>query len=313
MLLLYDDPRFLEHATGAHPESAHRLQTVSQHLTTAGLTDCCRRVGWEPASWERMRRVHHAQHLTGLEQMALAGGGRADPDTIVSPQSFDVSRLAAGAASDAVQRVLQGDVQRALALIRPPGHHALAAHAMGFCLLNNIAVAAQQALDVGLQRVLIVDWDVHHGNGTQAIFYEDPRVGFFSVHRWPFYPGTGSAAETGAGAGLGTTRNLPLDFNTSPAAYRSQVMRELDDFAARIRPELVLVSAGFDSHRADPIGGLGLEVEDFDWLTVAVVEIANLYAQGRIVSLLEGGYNPQVLAECVATHLKMLRAGGDAQ
>ena len=153
---------------------------------------------------------------------------------------------------------------------------------------------------------LIVDWDVHHGNGTQDTFYADGRVGFFSIHRWPFYPGTGAADETGTGAGLGATRNLPIEFGTPRDVYRERFRRELEEFAARIRPQLVLVSAGFDAHREDPIGSLGLEVEDFAELTKYVLDVAEVHAGGRVVSLLEGGYNPQRLAECVAEHLRLL-------
>jgi acetoin utilization deacetylase AcuC-like enzyme len=230
-----------------------------------------------------------------------------DSDTVVSPASFEVARLAAGAACDAVDRVLKGEDKTAFCLVRPPGHHALAERAMGFCLFNNVAVAAgvaQQEHEV--DRVLIVDWDVHHGNATQDSFYADDRVGFFSIHRWPFYPGTGAADDTGTGDGLGATRNLPITFGTSRREYLDQFRRELEDFASRIRPQLVLVSAGFDSHREDPIGSLGLEVEDFDELTKIVRNIATVHAEGRVVSLLEGGYNPPVLAECVETHLREL-------
>ena len=180
---------------------------------------------------------------------------------------------------------------------------------MGFCLFNNVAVAARVAIDEhGLDRVLIVDWDVHHGNGTQDTFYADGSVGYFSIHRWPFYPGSGAADETGIGAGLGATRNLPIEFGTPRHVYRERFRRELEDFAAGIQPQLVLVSAGFDSHREDPIGSLGLEVEDFADLTKCVLDVANVHAGGRVVSLLEGGYHPVRLAECVAEHLEGLLA-----
>jgi acetoin utilization deacetylase AcuC-like enzyme len=203
--------------------------------------------------------------------------------------------------------VLAGEDRTALCLVRPPGHHALADRAMGFCLFNNIAVAARTAIDEhGLDRVLVVDWDVHHGNGTQDIFYTDDRVGFLSIHRWPFYPGTGAVDETGAGAGLGATRNLPIEFGTPRDAYREKFRHELEDFANRVKPQLVLISAGFDSHRDDPIGSLGLEVEDFADLTQCVLDVANVHAGGRVVSLLEGGYHPKRLAECVAEHLQGL-------
>lgn len=303
MTLLYYHTDFLDHDTGHHPECAQRLRAVMGHLETTGLVEQTERPDWQSATREQLLRVHDAQHLAKLEQYAEQGGGRADADTVVSSTSVGVARLAAGAVCDAVDRVVTGPQRQALCLVRPPGHHALPDRAMGFCLFNNVAVAAKQALASGLERILIVDWDVHHGNGTQAMFYDDPRVGFFSAHRWPFYPGTGDSDETGTGAGLGTTRNVPVSFGTSRADYESLFRRELEDFAARIKPELVLVSAGFDSHREDPIGSLGLESEDFAWLTELVCDIADSSAGGRLVSTLEGGYNPPVLAECVAVHL----------
>jgi acetoin utilization deacetylase AcuC-like enzyme len=305
MTLLYTSPRFLDHRTGEHPENAQRLEYVTAHLEATGLASRSTKPKWQGADNATLAAVHDLKLISRLEQLAERGG-LADPDTIVGHESVDVARLAAGAVVDAVNRVIEGQDSRALCLVRPPGHHALRDTAMGFCLFNNIAVGAQAALNRDVNRILVIDWDVHHGNGTQAIFYEEPRVGFFSVHRWPFYPGTGTVDETGTGRALGTTRNLPVIFGTSRRDYESMVMRELEDFAAKIKPELVLVSAGFDAHHNDPVGSLGLEVEDFEWLTAVAVEIANTYAEGRLVSTLEGGYNPHVLAECVATHLEGL-------
>jgi acetoin utilization deacetylase AcuC-like enzyme len=306
MTLLYYDPRFLDHDTGNHPECADRLRHIIAELDARGLAERCRRPDWQPADDQLLAGVHSLSHVELLERLAARGGGQVDPDTVVSPPSVDVARLAAGAVADAAQRVMSGEARHALCLVRPPGHHALAGRAMGFCLFNNVALGARAALEHGAERVLIVDWDVHHGNGTQAIFYDDSRVGYFSVHRWPFYPGTGSDDETGKGDGLGTTRNLPLEFGISRRDYLSAVAGELEDFAQRIQPELVLVSAGFDSHRADPVGSLGLEVEDFQSLSALVTAVADSYASGRVVSVLEGGYNPRVLAECVALHLEHL-------
>ena len=306
MTLLYYDPRFLEHDTGDHPECAQRLRQIMAELDQRGLTDRCGRPTWQPANGDRLRSMHDAAHVDSLQQFAESGGGRVDPDTVVSPPSVDIAKLAVGAVCDATGRVLSDEAQSALCLVRPPGHHALPQRAMGFCLFNNIALGAQLALDEGVGRVLIVDWDVHHGNGTQACFYDEPRVGYFSVHRWPFYPGTGDADETGTSDGLGATRNLPLPYGISRSDYHAAVAGELENFAARIKPELVLVSAGFDAHRADPVGSLGLEVEDFQTLSTLVTSIADTHAQGRIVSVLEGGYNPPVLAECVAAHLEHL-------
>jgi len=306
MTLLYDHPRFLEHQTGKHPECAERLQHVTRLLDTLGLTARCSQVDWQPLGRDKLEQVHTANYLTSLEQLAARGGGWADPDTVVSPASVEVAKFAAGAVCDAATRVLAGEDRHALCLVRPPGHHALSDRAMGFCLLNNVALAAQAALNQGAQRVLIVDWDVHHGNGTQAIFYDSARVGYFSIHRWPFYPGTGAAEETGTGDGRGATCNIPVEFGTSREAYLQQFTAALEEFAARIAPELVLISAGFDSHRSDPVGSLGLEVEDFAELTSIVLAVADRYAKGRVVSVLEGGYNPPVLSECVAVHLGVM-------
>jgi acetoin utilization deacetylase AcuC-like enzyme len=310
MTLLYTDPCFLDHDTRQHPERALRLQKVSEHLDATGLASQCDRPTWQPISGKRLELVHEASHVEFISALAARGGGQPDVDTVVSPASFDVARMAAGAAADAVDRVLAGEDATALCLIRPPGHHALPERAMGFCLFNNVAIAARVATaEHELDRVLVVDWDVHHGNGTQDAFYADARVGFFSAHRWPFYPGTGDANETGTGDGFGATHNLPVHFGVSRQQYRDWFRLELEKFAAGIRPELVLVSAGFDAHREDPIGSLGLDTEDFADLTKIVRGIADVHAGGRVVSVLEGGYNPQRLAESVAAHLTGLLDG----
>jgi acetoin utilization deacetylase AcuC-like enzyme len=307
MTLLYADERFLDHLTGPHPESPARLTAIFEELETSGLAARCRRPTWEPAPEERLRAVHEAAYLKELAALADRGGGRLDADTVASHASFDVARLAAGALCDAARRVMAGEDSTALCLVRPPGHHARPRRGMGFCLLGNVAIAARAAIDLhGVERVLVVDWDVHHGNGTQEMFYDDPRVAFLSIHRWPFYPGTGAADETGAGDGLGFTKNLPVAFGTPRREYLAMFADELAALAARTRPQLVLVSAGFDAHAADPIGSLGLETEDFGALTHLVRDVARDYAGGRIVSALEGGYNPPVLAECTALHLEGL-------
>ena len=312
MTLLYRHARFNEHDTGNHPESAVRLVHIEQALDSSGAPDRCDEVIWSGATDATLQLVHPKSHVAQIERLAAAGGGRVDPDTVVSPASADIARLAAGAVSDAVTRVARGDDRTALCLVRPPGHHALAARAMGFCLFNNIAVGAATAVELcELDRVLIVDWDVHHGNGTQDVFYGDSNVGFFSCHRWPFYPGTGASDETGAGNGLGATLNLPTSFGTSRRDYLARFASELETFADHMKPQLVLVSAGFDSHAADPIGSLGLETEDFVELTRIVKRVAAAHSAGRIVSVLEGGYNPPVLGECIVAHLEELSAGDE--
>ncbi len=309
MTLLYYDPLFLEHHTGAHPERPQRLEQVVAQLARTGLNERCRAQTWQPVSDERLSRVHSLEYAGEVAKFAEHGGGHIEADTLVSPRSYEVARFAAGAASDAVARVLAGEDSSALCLVRPPGHHALPAAAMGFCLFNNVAVAATTATaEFGLDRVLIVDWDVHHGNGTQDSFWTDSRVAFFSIHRWPFYPGTGWRDETGTGDALGTTLNLPIEFGIPRKEYLRCFTDELTEFAARIRPQLVIISAGFDSHAADPVGNLGLEIEDFQTLTDVVLDVADAYAGGKVVSVLEGGYNPGILAGCVQLHLERLLA-----
>ncbi|HEV2971444.1 MAG TPA: histone deacetylase [Pirellulales bacterium] len=307
MTLLYSDPRFLEHATGDHPENPTRLAHILRHLDATGLADRCQRPAFGPVSPERLTRVHDSGYVADVAEFIARGGRLLEADTVVGPKSYDAALLAAGAVTDAVERVVRGEDTTALCLVRPPGHHARPNAAMGFCLFDNVAIGARLAIDeLQLDRVLIVDWDVHHGNGTQEIFWRDAAVGFFSVHRWPFYPGSGASDETGSGPGLGTTLNLPLAFGTPRDDYIERFTGEVTRMADRLRPQLILLSAGFDSHRADPIGSLGLETEDFATLTAAVRDVAQAHAGGRIVSVLEGGYNPAVLAECVGLHLEGL-------
>jgi acetoin utilization deacetylase AcuC-like enzyme len=309
MTLLYDDPCFLNHATGPHPEQAERLRAIAEHLRATGLDARCTRPAFEPCSRRRLARVHSPAYIDEIWAMAKSGGGHPDSDTVVSPASYDTALMAAGSMADAVQRVLRGEDLTALCLVRPPGHHAMINHAMGFCLFNNVAVGAKVAVEeFHLDRVLIVDFDIHHCNGTQASFWEEPRVGLLSIHRWPFYPGTGSEDEEGGGPGRGTKLNLPIEFGTPREDYLAIFAANLQQMADRLKPQLVLASAGFDAHRQDPVGNLGLETEDFVAITDLVLEVARVHAGGRFVSVLEGGYNPPVLAECVAGHLGRMLA-----
>lgn len=307
MTLLYSDNRFLNHDTGDHPECADRLRAIHARLQDSGLLDQVTKTAPVPVTEEQIRLVHSAEQVAAFDAMAAQGGGKLDADTVVSADSASVARLAAGSAVDAVRRVLNGEDRQALCLIRPPGHHATASKAMGFCLLNNVSIAAKSAIAASsVNRILIVDWDVHHGNGTQDIFYDDSQVTFFSVHRHPFWPGSGLKTETGTGDGLGHTVNVPLPYETSRKEYSAAVRSQLETLADRIRPELILISAGFDAHHLDPIGALSLETEDFQTLTEMVQQIAATHCDGRIVSLLEGGYNTQKLADCVEVHLTTL-------
>lgn len=306
--LLFADPCFQEHFTGTgHPESPERLKTVHEHLADRPVLKKFASGEFKPAEIEQLALVHDKKHIEHVRDVAAMGGGRIEADTVMSRRSFEIACRAAGAAIAAVDAVVTDVAPRALCLTRPPGHHALKDAPMGFCLFNNVAVAAMHALRRhGLRRVLIVDWDVHHGNGTQAIFYDAEAVCFFSAHRFPFYPGTGDTDETGTGAGVGTKFNLPVKLGTPRTEYLTRFKNMLGDAASRCRPELVLISAGFDAHKADPIGSLGLETEDFEPLTRAVAQVADQYCQGRIVSLLEGGYNVKMLAESVDCHMNVL-------
>lgn len=305
--LLYESETFLTHETGAHPERPERLRAIHRGLAERGLPLHCRTPEWNSVAAARLERIHDRGYIEQIERTCREGGGRLDADTVVSRGSFEAATLAAGAVCDAVDRVLRGEARNALCLVRPPGHHALADRAMGFCLFNNIAVAAAAAVaDHELHRVLAIDWDVHHGNGTQDAFYREERVGFLSIHRYPFYPMSGTAEETGAGPGVGATLNIPLAGDTLRDVVLDRFRTGLDDMVRRIQPELILLSAGFDAHRADPVGSLGLETEDFATLTDLVRKAADAACGGRLVSVLEGGYNTGVLADCVAVHLERL-------
>ncbi len=309
MTLLFTDPLFTRHETGTHPERPLRLIRVWARLEQAGLTAQCRRGAFEPAPLDALGQVHDPAVADRARMVADGGGGFLDADTVVSPESFRVALSATGACLAAVDQVLTGDDRRALCLIRPPGHHATPHMSMGFCLFNNIAIAARHAQTKhGVSRVLIVDWDVHHGNGTQDIFYDDGSVHLVSIHRYGdgFYPGTGAASETGAGAGLGETTNVAVRFGASRRDYLEQFQSAVTKAAERCRPELLLISAGFDAHAQDPIGSLGLETEDYTVMTDFLLDVANTRCGGRVVSCLEGGYNLNALAESVETHLDQM-------
>ena len=308
MALFYYNPLFLNHDTGQHPEHANRLRKVMERLQTSDFFPDLTQPDWSVASTEQLLQVHTRQSLAQISGF-IERGGQIEADTVVSAQSLDAAKAGSGAACDAVQRVLAGDDRNAFCLIRPPGHHALKQNPMGFCLVNHVAVAARHLVkQLGLERVMIVDWDVHHGNGTQATFWEDPQVAFLSMHRSPFYPGGGDAHETGSGDGRGLTVNLPVTFGTSAAKQIERFKLATEKLASSFKPQFILVSAGFDSHHADPVGANGFESRDFEALTRIVMDIADVHADGRIVSLLEGGYNPEALAESVEVHLRTLVA-----
>jgi acetoin utilization deacetylase AcuC-like enzyme len=311
MTVLITDPLFVRHETGMHPERPQRLVAIWERLDRTGLRARCGRRACTPLTPEQVTAIHDPTVVQRARAAAEAGGGHLDVDTVVSSDSYTVALAAAGACTAGVDAVIQGQDRTALCLVRPPGHHATPTQSMGFCLFNNIALAVAHARTAfGVDRVLIVDWDVHHGNGTQDIFWTDQGVMFFSIHRYGhgFYPGTGAADETGSGPGLGYTINAAVRYGTSRPDYRAHFASALERAADRIRPELVLLSAGFDAHERDPIGSLGLETEDFAELSRLVLQVADTHASGRLVSCLEGGYDLQALAESVEAHLEVLLA-----
>jgi len=302
------------HDTGwEHPEHQGRLRAVMSALgkELPELNERITPLHADPASEHHLLRAHSADHLTTVRSMCERAAAenqilRLDPDTAVSGRSWEAALGACGAALDAMRWVGRGEGPSAFCPVRPPGHHATANRPMGFCLLNNVAVAARNALAEGVAgRVLIVDWDVHHGNGTQDIFYEDPDVFYLSMHQHPMYPGSGAVHESGRGAGEGTTLNVPMSAGLAPERYVEALLEALDR-AAEFGPEMVFISAGFDAARDDPIGGFTLEPEHFAHLTREVVERTRSSTGGRVVSLLEGGYNPPELGRCVTAHVKAL-------
>lgn len=300
---VYTHAACLAHDTGPdHAERPARLRTVL-HALEAAHPD----LDWQqaPAATRgQLLRVHDPRLLEAVLETQPTALHPLDPDTVLSPHSAEAALRAAGAGVAAVDAVLSGRTRRAFCAVRPPGHHATASAAMGFCLFNNIAVAARQAIDRhGLERVAIVDFDVHHGNGTQAIFERDPRVCFASAHQWPLYPESGARNETGCG----NIFNAPLPKGTDGVGFRTAWREELLPAVEAFRPQLLLISAGFDGHRLDPLAGWLLEAVDYAWLTGELVALAERHADGRIVSLLEGGYDLTALAECCVAHVDTLR------
>ena len=292
VLLGYDEVLHRHDPGRSHPERPERLDAVLEGIALAGVAEDTVPFSPRPATTAELRRVHTAAHIASIEALAGAGGGSIDPDTAVSSGSYEEALCAAGAGLDAVERLRGGAASAAFCVVRPPGHHASANRASGFCLFNNLAVTASALLEVG-ERVLVLDWDAHHGNGTQELYYEEPELLFVSLHQFPFYPGSGSVEENGAGQGRGTTINIPLPAGTAGDAYRLAFDEVVVPAAEAFSPTWVLVSCGFDAHRDDPLTDLGLSAGDFADLTRRVVHLAH---PGRRVLFLEGGYDLQALA-----------------
>ncbi|WP_129673196.1 histone deacetylase [Candidatus Chloroploca sp. Khr17] len=306
--VILTDPSFDAHTWHGHVEIASRLVAIRQAITRSGLHQQLQHRFPQPAAEALLEAVHTPRLLRLVRQMASYGGGQFDSDTYVTADSWDIACLAAGAAVGAVEAVAGSSVRHAFALVRPPGHHATPGQAMGFCLINNIAVAARYAQrQLGVQRVAIVDYDVHHGNGTQDIFYDDPHVLFCSTHAAPFYPGTGSLAEMGDRVdALGQTLNVPLPFGTGDRGYATVFREVITPALQRFQPELIMVSAGYDGHWSDPLGPMMLSVDGFAALNQHMLDLADELCDGRMVMVLEGGYNLEALSACVVASLRQL-------
>ena len=303
------DEAFLSHRTGTgHPECAERLSATMAHINTLPLYDDLRHLAVSPVDHEFIETSHSAAYLARARQTCVGGSAFLDSmDTAVGKESFDIALKAAGASIALADGVIGGEISNGFALVRPPGHHAEHDQAMGFCILNNVAILARylQARH-GLDKVMILDWDVHHGNGTQHTFEEDPSVLFVSTHQYPFYPGTGAWSETGIGKGSGATVNCPMRAGSSDADYEAVFMEKILPAMDGFKPEFIIISAGFDAHRDDPLGDVNLSTGFYGWMTSRVMEMADKHAGGRIVSVLEGGYNLAMLPLCIEEHLKAL-------
>jgi acetoin utilization deacetylase AcuC-like enzyme len=303
--LYLSHPSSLEHDTGAHPENASRIRAIEAKLEEAGWPGL-NRIEAPAATREQLTRVHSPEHVDAIEAFSARGGGMIDVDTITSAGSYEAALHAAGGAVDAVERLLGGEDSFAFCALRPPGHHAETVRAMGFCLFNNVAVAARHAIEVGgVERVLVLDWDVHHGNGTEEIFASSDEVLYASIHQWPLYPGTGPAEYTGTGAGEGFTVNLPVPPGAGTEEFLAVVQHVVVPIARDLSPGLLAISAGYDAHRRDPLAECNVETEGFADMSASMRDLATELDVPVLVCL-EGGYAPDALAESVLATVEAL-------
>ncbi|MEW6088585.1 MAG: histone deacetylase [bacterium] len=300
-------PDFLKHDTGHHPENKLRLAKTFDYLEKTGALKKLSLIKFDEASEDDIGLIHTAGHIREVKNAYSQGINFLDPDTPVSEQSYKTALLAAGGVLKACVEVSSENIKNAFCLIRPPGHHAAPARSMGFCLFNNAAIAARYLQKhLNHQKILIIDWDAHHGNGTQDAFYDDPSVLYFSTHRYPFYPGSGSSEEKGDGKGFGFNINVPLPSGSGDKEYISAFEKILIPAAEKFKPEFILISAGFDAHIEDPLGGMAVTDEGFKRLTEITINLSKKHCGNKIVSVLEGGYSLKALPKTIAAHLEVL-------
>jgi acetoin utilization deacetylase AcuC-like enzyme len=305
------DPIFLEHDTGQHPENKDRMLATMALLEQAGLLDKLPRLDARDATPDELALVHDARYVEAVRRAAEQGGGWVDPDTLITPRSYDVAARVVGGTLAATDSVIAGAANNAFCLVRPPGHHATPTIAMGFCLFNHVAIAAEYARQRhGLERVAIIDYDVHHGNGTQEAFYNDGGVLYVSTHEYPFYPGTGAAHEIGDGPGLGANVNIPMPHSCGDDAYRRAFDEIVVPIVRRFRPQMILVSSGYDAHYADGLAGEDVSVDGYGALVSIILALAAELCDGRAVFALEGGYHMTALPWSIRRTIELLH--GDA-
>jgi acetoin utilization deacetylase AcuC-like enzyme len=306
------DPLFLKHTESWHPESAKRLEAIMAELKASGLLASLQQIPSRAATFDEVASVHSISHIEHVKEISQAGGGYLDPDTYTNSYTYEAAMMAAGSLIDLTLAVIAGQVKNGFAFVRPPGHHALSHRTMGFCIFNNVAIAVKLAqVKQGLERIAIVDFDVHHGNGTQAIFEEDPGVLYISTHQYPHYPGTGRAQEIGRGQGEGTIVNIPLPAGVGDDGFRAIYTELIIPLLRWFKPQLMIVSAGYDCHWDDPLAGLGLSLTGLAWISQTLVTLAAELCAGKVVFVLEGGYDLKVLSIGVANSVRALLGRDD--
>jgi acetoin utilization deacetylase AcuC-like enzyme len=300
-------PVYLKHDTGSHPECPARLTAIINSIKKYEIKNHLTNLTPTPATFEQIALIHDKKYVHNVKEACETGITSLDADTVISSDSYEAALLAAGAVITGVDAIFEGKTNNVFCAVRPPGHHAERDRAMGFCLFNNIAIGAKYAQKrYGIKKVFIVDWDIHHGNGTQNSFYDDPTVYYISTHQEYMFPGTGRSDETGNGDGKGFTMNFPLPSGQGDKEYISLFKKRIYPEIINYKPDLIMISAGFDTHMADPLGGMNISSEGFGKLTNIICEAADEVCKGRIVSILEGGYNLEALGESVVFHLKSL-------